>query len=142
MGCAGSRELDIENIRSYYNSAFYRANWAIADNANARTHWNLGEDHEAIYDLYLAGEDLSSALLYLTYKYDPYYTDMPIPHFLEFHTIEKAEVTMLSILSAMSIATPDELMAFIAVTDAYRSALWDRPYNSEYYSTFVRFFKL
>lgn len=56
--------------------------------------------------------------------------------------VDKYELSMLNILAEMAIATPDELMAFIAVTDAYRAALWDKPYNPTYYATFVRHFKL
>lgn len=50
-------------------------------------------------------------------------------------------LTMLSLIAAMSIATPDEIMTFICLTDAYHASLWDRPYNPEYFATMVRAFK-
>jgi hypothetical protein len=48
---------------------------------------------------------------------------------------------MLELIASMSKATPDELMTFICLEDAYRAALWDRPYNPEYFATMVRAFK-
>lgn len=50
-------------------------------------------------------------------------------------------LTMLKLLTAMAVPTADEFMTFIALTDAYKTALWDKSYNAEYYATFVRFFK-
>jgi len=50
-------------------------------------------------------------------------------------------ITMLDLIAQMSIATPDEIMTFICLEDAYRAALWDRPYNPEYFATMVRAFK-
>jgi hypothetical protein len=50
-------------------------------------------------------------------------------------------LTMLQLIAAMSVAMPDEIMTFICLEDAYRAALWDRPYNPEYFATMVRAFK-
>lgn len=51
------------------------------------------------------------------------------------------ELSMLKILAAMAIASPDELETFIALVDAYRAAMWNRPFREEYFATYVRFFK-
>lgn len=51
-----------------------------------------------------------------------------------------AEVTMSAILSAMVTATGDELKYFIGLVDAYRSSLWEKPFNAEYFAALARGF--
>jgi hypothetical protein len=52
----------------------------------------------------------------------------------------KDDVTIKLILEAMNKATFDELQEFIAVVDAYKSAVLPAPYNADYYAGFVRKF--
>jgi len=49
-------------------------------------------------------------------------------------------VTMDEILSAMVAAEPDEVTYFIGLVDAYRSALWDKPFNSDFFASLARGF--
>lgn len=51
-----------------------------------------------------------------------------------------AEVTMDSILAAMVTAEPDEFQYFIGLVDAYRAALWEKPFNAEFYAALARGF--
>ena len=54
---------------------------------------------------------------------------------------EGGTVTMSAILSAMLAAQYDELQQFIGLEDAYRSALWDQPFNAEFYAALARGFR-
>lgn len=48
---------------------------------------------------------------------------------------------MAAILSAMLAATPDELTNFIGIEQAYMAAMWNAPYNGEYYAALARGFR-
>lgn len=49
-------------------------------------------------------------------------------------------LTMGDILTAMLLAKYDELTKFVGIEDAYRSAIWDQPFNSEFYAALARGF--
>ena len=51
-----------------------------------------------------------------------------------------ADVTMDAILSAMIGANLDEYRKFTGIVDAYRGALWNKPFNAEFYATLLRGF--
>ena len=48
---------------------------------------------------------------------------------------------MDAILNAMLSADFDELQKFIGISDAYRVALWNAPFNAEFYSALARGFQ-
>jgi len=49
-------------------------------------------------------------------------------------------VDMDAILNAMLTADFDQLRQFVGIEDAYRSALWDQPFNAEFYAALARGF--
>jgi len=51
------------------------------------------------------------------------------------------DVDMASILTAMLAATPEEITQFMGITEAYKVAVWDAPYNEEFYAALARGFK-
>lgn len=51
------------------------------------------------------------------------------------------EVTMDAILTAMLSAEYRELQQFVGIVDAYRVALWDTWFNTEFYAALARGFK-
>lgn len=51
-----------------------------------------------------------------------------------------AEITMDDILSALVTATRPEFEYFTGITDGYRAALWEKPFNSEFYAALARGF--
>lgn len=51
-------------------------------------------------------------------------------------------VTMDAIVSAMLGANESQYTYFVGLIDAYRSALWDAPFNAEFYAALARGFKL
>lgn len=50
------------------------------------------------------------------------------------------ELTMGDILSTMLAADEEEVMYFIGLVDAYRTSLWNKPFNAEYYAALARGF--
>ena len=52
-----------------------------------------------------------------------------------------AEVTMDAILSAMLGANFEQLQYFIGLVDAYRVALWNAPFNADFYAALARGFQ-
>ncbi|GAI68032.1 unnamed protein product [marine sediment metagenome] len=49
-------------------------------------------------------------------------------------------VTMSAILSAMIAADFDDFQSFVGIVDGYRAALWNKPFNAEYYAALARGF--
>lgn len=49
-------------------------------------------------------------------------------------------VDMDGILNAMLAASFDDLRQFIGIEDAYRTALWNQPFNAEFYAALARGF--
>lgn len=50
------------------------------------------------------------------------------------------DVDMDAILSAMVSADPNHVTYFIGLVDAYRTALWNQPFNADYYAALVQGF--
>lgn len=50
-------------------------------------------------------------------------------------------VDMAAILNAMLAAKYADLQQFIGIEDAFRSALWDQPFNAEFYAALARGFR-
>lgn len=49
-------------------------------------------------------------------------------------------LAMGDILTAMLTATFDELQSFVGITEAYHVAIWNAPFNAEYYGALARGF--
>ena len=50
-------------------------------------------------------------------------------------------VEMWQIINAMLSASFDELQSFIGMVDAYRVAIWNAPFNAEFYGALARGFQ-
>ncbi len=50
-------------------------------------------------------------------------------------------ITMADILAEMLSASFEELRQFMGITQAYKVAVWDAPFNEEYYAALARGFK-
>lgn len=51
-----------------------------------------------------------------------------------------AEITMDAILSAMLTSDIGQIEYFVGLVDAYRVALWNKPFNAEFYAALARGF--
>ncbi len=54
---------------------------------------------------------------------------------------EGVPTDMDSILNAMLAADYDQLQSFIGIEDAFRSAIWDQPFNAEFYAALANGFR-
>lgn len=50
------------------------------------------------------------------------------------------DVTMEAMLSAMVAAEPEEVTYWVGLEDAFRTAVWDAPYNEEFFAALARGF--
>jgi len=48
---------------------------------------------------------------------------------------------MDTLLTAMISATYEQLQSFIGIEDAYRSAIWDQPFNAQFYAALANGFR-
>ncbi len=51
------------------------------------------------------------------------------------------EFTMETLINTMLVADPEEVTYFIGLVDAYRTSIWNKPYNSEFYAALARGFE-
>lgn len=56
--------------------------------------------------------------------------------------ISGGDITMDSILTAMMTATAEQITEFMGITQAYKVAVWDAPFNEEFYAALARGFKV
>jgi len=93
--------------------------------------------------LVLAANDLGEAMFY-------FYSGSSMPvrsalnnslTWIDTNWTAGAAITIADILNAMLAADYDELSQFIGIEDAYRSALWDQPFNAEFYAALARGFR-
>lgn len=111
--------------------------------------WNAADDHKAIRHL-IEGLDAcgSYAVDMLArgfYGYDgsDYALLCALDRSFANEFITEApefELTMSAILSRMVSASFSEFQAFIGYIDGYRVALWNKPFNSDYYAALARGF--
>ncbi|MCJ7828828.1 MAG: hypothetical protein MUP81_03690 [Dehalococcoidia bacterium] len=135
----GTKDGCYSQIQYYYSLCDYYLNDAFNHEMAITGHYNANQDHLAIQDIIYWCSDIRLAIRCLEIRDNAFSPTNAIPYYLNNYV--GGGVTMLDILAVMSVATAEELKAFIAVTDAYRAALWDMPYDSEYYALFVRYFK-
>lgn len=128
-------------LEAYEDHNYFDQYWMAS-----RAHYSAGEALPAIYDLQVAvgylmdivqdyfnvhNSDVQQSLLCECIYWASKEPTAPTEY----------QLTMLKLIAAMSVAMPNEIMTFICLTDAYHAALWDRPYNPEYFATMVRAFK-
>jgi len=116
----------------YYKS---QLNWA-------RFAWDAGNDHGAINALINSGWFLSTLL---SMAFDFYEDETDQSCFCESIYYagkggDGATVDMDAILNAMLAAEFSEFQMFIGIEDAYRMALWNKPFNAEFYAALGRGF--
>lgn len=121
--------------RNHYNKILTYKN-------TAWTHWAANEDHEAIGAIILALSEV-----YWTFQAYPYFINAdpkqsPIVESIYWASQEGGaeDFTMASIIMAMYGATKQEFTDFIGIEDAYRQALWNMPFNRDYFAELARGF--
>jgi len=137
----GTRSSDLSYIKQYYGFAYTARDSIYSQYNDALTDWNAGQDHDAIGHLCQCAYYTGVCVSWLIAKNMPYSGQYLVPHFLEYHTVETALATMDALINLMLTATFDQLQKFIGIEDAYRCALWDAPFNEDYYAALARGFR-
>lgn len=131
-----------------YNAQLAGWDYAYSDNgivagthqADANLHWTYNQDHLAIQDLISCIGAVRQAIFDLMARNStstPKYASLWMLNYLKTHA---GTPVMGDILTAMLLAKYDELQKFIGIEDAYRSAIWGQPFNSEFYAALARGF--
>ena len=136
------REDVLDDLDYWYNFAEIYKHLASTHRSDAWNWFGVGNDHKALEEIIKCCQDLITtftALIGDDMGYAPYAV---LPYFCRFHTIESAgEVTMRAILDEMFSASNEELLQFIALVDAYRQSLWNKPFDAEYWAAVARGFE-
>lgn len=134
----------IELMSTAYGNVFNQLSYCIfamndAADAILANNWSLAHAH-----LHTFATRFSSGINYLCssvngvkkYTYDSLYwinDSWPTEP-------EPPEIDMDSIINAMMTANFDQLQSFIGIEDAYRVALWNAPFNANFYAALARGF--
>ena len=111
------------------------------EQADASLHWSLNQDHAAIGHLISCVGSIRQSIFDLMQRdtaNTSKYASMWLWNYLKTHA---GTPTMGDILTAMLAAQYDELQSFIGIEDAYRSALWDQPFNAQFYAALANGFR-
>ena len=123
---------------AWQNAATY---WSYAYD-----HWTLSEDHLCLQDLLSSVSYVRQAINFLTTYYSsswPYYQILNLLRLDFEYTYQNTTdlpLAMPQIINAMLTATFDQLTSFIGIEDAYRVALWNAPFNANFYGALARGF--
>lgn len=107
---------------------------------NAATALKLEFFEQAAYNLDAAGDSAHVASQLFSGGASNVYDDMySAMHWID-GNMDGGDVTMAAMLNAMLGASPYELTYFIGLVDAYRSAIWEKPFNAEFFAALARGF--
>lgn len=138
-------------FRDYVDAGVTYAQTARSFCSAAQTHLNNAGDHISANEWALANADIHNATAsfgsmaaYLMRA--NWYTESFVAQIREsLYWVDdnwpSNGVTMDAILTAMLSASNEQLTAWMGITDAYKCAVWDAPFNAEYYAALARGFK-
>ncbi len=112
-------------------------NNAMTHHADAESHWNLGQDHEAIEDILLSLYDIRQMGNELA-GWSPYDYQGPIWWYL---TNCVTELTLIQMIEAYINADDDARSAHRLLLDAYQASMYDKPFDREYHALWIQRFR-
>ena len=138
-------------LEALIDKGFIDSGKAFVSLTNARNHlYYVGDAIEAENwggaktQLYNAADDFGLVAKYLMQN-DVFYEGLTKDwrdalYWINDNWPSDTEVTMDAILNAMFSASFNQLQKFIGIEDAYRVALWNAPFNAEFYASLARGF--
>ncbi len=99
--------------------------------------WNYGDKDWAFNLLCYAVYDIQSALSQFTNQGDPVW----YPHCLLNYIETWCTLNMDTLLNVMLTAEFEQLTQFVGISDAYRVAIWDQPFNAQFYAALAEGFR-
>ena len=110
----------------------------------AWAHWNINQDHLAIQDTLLSLQELLDTvdnMLSYIFTFDPKTLLCKVLYQMRAeYQAGGYDLTMGDMLSTMLGATPSEVTYFVGLVDAYRQAIWNKPFNAEFFAALSRGF--
>ena len=110
----------------------------------AWAHWNASQDHLAIQDTLLSLQDLLDTVDYMLsyiFSFDPKTLLCKVLYQMRAeYQGASYTLTMGDLLSTMLGADPSEVTYFVGLVDAYRQAIWNKPFNAEFFAALAQGF--
>jgi len=102
-----------------------------------------GDDSVALNYSIQSTAHLVAVMEYLMDKNYPWGQEYSIVNFLDLKTAggEEYELTMEKLLATMMTADSDDVWVFMGTLDAYKHAIWDVPYDQQFFANLSRMFK-
>ena len=132
---------DLNILRGRWDTA--EAYWKLIDTHTALAYadYQVNNDHAAILHLINALYSSSTSIKFVLAKFVPFSPDYTLTYILKTYMGGGGGATMDDILNEMLSATFEQLTKFMGITQAYKVAVWDAPFNEEYYAALARGFK-
>lgn len=132
-----------EQLVTYWEGAEYVADGLFLKISQAQVYANAGNWLQAIFKITYALDNIRYVFDWFNYFYnsDPNQSPLLESIYWASKDIPKTEVTMRSILDVMFTASNEELKQFIALVDAYRQSLWNKPFDVNYWAAVARGFE-
>lgn len=115
-----------------------QADWYI-DQASQQ--WLFGNDHNAIGHLVNACYRQNSALYALVHRDYPAVNQYLVPQYFNDCAGAGDPFTLLTFIEAFIDADDDHRSAHRLLVDAYQASMYDKPFDLEYHTNWVRRFK-
>ena len=133
-----NREDALVAINSYYTIA-YDAMLSVYDyNDQALAFALSGDFTNAFVKMHDAMSWAATSLYYIIGKRTPFEGGYAVPYFLEHFA--GGDFSMDTLLTTMLEANPDQTLYFIGLVDAFRTSVWNRDFNEEYFAALARGF--
>ena len=129
----------LQAMKSSAAQSLLYSNRCLNHMSDAWSHWNSNQDHLAIEDILSGLSDTNAAAGYAGYGYSPFDYEGPW-HWYFINCLTEYDLTLNDILAAMLTATPDQIEQFIGTVDAFRTSMWNRPFDTEYFALLAKQF--
>lgn len=145
------------NYRDSLDNLFnYNWNYAAGKMAGAGSHMDFAVDFAGVGDYENAIKQTHNAFDHVLDTHSQFFyigaVEYPRYHiidlfeiidtrFIDLEAAEPAEITMAAILQVMLTATAAEIKYFVGIVDGYRQAIWNQPFDSEFFAALARGFE-
>ena len=126
-------DSDYANADSWYDTGHVYEQWLLSH--------SVSTFNQTYRDNIIGFVGAVDAMLQSLIHCNPgYTTPLRIPYYLR-NCVGGGSVDMDAILNAMLVSSFDQLQKFIGIEDAYRVALWNAPFNADFYAALARGFQ-
>jgi len=129
----------VDISESKYNTAGMYLNTVQTFLTKTYVHIQNSQYDAAVYDLYVSVNNLYGAVKY-HHNYGNWGTKWHLCNELFFRAEPAGgeELTMTAILDAMQKAEPHQPLIFVALTEAYKSSVWNASFDENFFGDLVK----